>query len=113
MEALYEALLQEGIVQLREEAPFFRWASGRLSPVYLDLRRCLAYPALRQALVEALRRRLEEKGLTFRGVAGVATGGISWAAWLADRLGLPMGYVRSAPKAYGTSYTPEGKPLLL
>ena len=108
MEALYEALLQEGIVQLREEAPFFRWASGRLSPVYLDFRRCLAYPALRQALVEALRRRLEEKGLTFQGVAGVATGGISWAAWLADRLGLPMGYVRSAPKAYGTSRTVEG-----
>ncbi len=108
MEALYELLLLERIVQLREEAPFFRWASGRLSPVYLDFRRCLAYPALRQALVEALRQRLVERKFTFQSVAGVATGGISWAAWLADRLGLPMGYVRSTPKAHGTSRTVEG-----
>ncbi len=108
MEALYEVLLQERIVQLREEAPFFRWASGRLSPVYLDFRRCLAYPNLRQALIEALRQRLSEGGLTFQSVAGVATGGISWAAWLADKLNLPMGYVRSAPKAHGTSRTVEG-----
>lgn len=108
MEALYEALLRERIVQLREEAPFFRWASGRLSPVYLDFRQCLAYPALRQALVEALGQRLAERGLNFRGIVGVATGGISWAAWLADRLELPMGYVRSTPKAHGTSRTVEG-----
>jgi orotate phosphoribosyltransferase len=78
--ALYEALLREGIVQLREEAPFFRWASSCLSSIYLDFRRCLAYPTLRQALIEGLLAHLREGNPFFRAVAGVATGGISWAA---------------------------------
>jgi orotate phosphoribosyltransferase len=108
VEALYEALLREGIVQLRGEAPFFRWASGRLSPIYLDFRRCLAYPTLRRALVEGLLAHLREGHAFFRAVAGVATGGISWAAWIAERLDLPMGYVRNTPKTHGTSQIVEG-----
>jgi orotate phosphoribosyltransferase len=118
VEALYEALLREGIVQLRGEAPFFRWASGRLSPIYLDFRRCLAYPTLRRALVEGLLAHLREGHAFFRAVAGVATGGISWAAWIAERLDLPMGYVRTTPKAHGTSQLveallPQHSPALL
>jgi orotate phosphoribosyltransferase len=118
VEALYEALLREGIVQLRGEAPFFRWASGRLSPIYMDFRRCLAYPTLRRALVEGLLAHLEEGHAFFRAVAGVATGGISWAAWIAERLDLPMGYVRNTPKAHGMSQIveallPQHSPVLL
>ncbi len=118
MEALYEALLNEGIVEVRQAPPFFRWASGRLSPIYIDFRRCLAYPALRRALLESLLARLRESGVVFYGVAGVATGGISWAAWLAERLDLPMGYVRALAKDHGTGRTveaisPHHSPILL
>jgi len=118
VEALYEALLREGIVQLQGEAPFFRWASGRLSPIYLDFRRCLAYPTLRRALVEGLLAHLREGHAFFRAVAGVATGGISWAAWIAERLDLPMGYVRNTPKTHGMSQIveallPQHSPVLL
>jgi len=105
--ALYEALLREGIVQLREEAPFFRWASSCLSSIYLGFRRCLAYPMLRRALIEGLLAYLREGNPFFRAVAGVATGGISWAAWIAERLDLPMGYVRNTPKAHSTSQIVE------
>ncbi len=116
--ALYEALFREGIVQLRGEAPFFRWASSCLSSIYLDFRRCLAYPTLRQALIEGLLAPLREGNPFFRAVAGVATGGISWAAWIAERLDLPMGYVRNTPKAHSTSQIvkallPPHSPVLL
>ncbi len=118
VEALYEALLREGIVQLRGEAPFFRWASSCLSSIYLDFWRCLAYLTLRCALIEGLLAHLREGHAFFRAVAGVATGGISWAAWIAERLDLPMGYVRNTPKAHGTSQLveallPQHSPVLL
>ncbi len=118
VEALYEALLKEEIVRVRESPPFFQWASGLLSPIYIDFRKCLAHPALRKALLSHLLDRINEREITFAGIAGVATGGISWAAWLAEKLDLPMGYVRSTPKSHGTkqlveALSPHHSPLLL
>jgi len=96
------------IVEVRTEPPFFQWASGLQSPLYMDFRRCLAYPELRSALMKALVEMVEQTQLSFVGIAGVATGGISWAAWLADRLHRPMGYVRSATKSHGKGRLVEG-----
>ena len=41
-------------------------------------------------------------------IAGTATAGIPQAAWLADRLGLPMAYIRSKPKGHGQKNSIEG-----
>src|SRR5699024_4895097 len=41
-------------------------------------------------------------------IAGCATAGIPHAAWIADRLNLPMVYVRSSPKGHGTGNQIEG-----
>ncbi len=41
-------------------------------------------------------------------VIGVATGGISWGAWISEKLGVPFGYVRSSKKDYGVKNTIEG-----
>jgi len=44
-------------------------------------------------------------------VAGTATAGIPHAAWVAERLGLPMVYVRSSAKEHGRRRRVEGVPL--
>lgn len=41
-------------------------------------------------------------------VIGVATGGISWGAWISDKLDVPFGYVRSSHKDYGKKQSIEG-----
>jgi orotate phosphoribosyltransferase len=41
-------------------------------------------------------------------VAGGETAGIPFAAWMADRLGLPMQYVRKKPKGFGRNAQIEG-----
>ena len=41
-------------------------------------------------------------------VAGGETAGIPYAAWIADRLGLPMQYVRKKPKGFGRNAQIEG-----
>lgn len=42
-------------------------------------------------------------------IAGCATAGIPHAAWLAERLDLPMVYVRSKPKGHGKGNQIEGE----
>ena len=42
------------------------------------------------------------------GVAGGETAGIPFAAWLADRMFLPMQYVRKQPKGFGRNARIEG-----
>jgi orotate phosphoribosyltransferase len=41
-------------------------------------------------------------------VAGGETAGIPYAAWIADRLNLPMQYVRKKPKGFGRNAQIEG-----
>lgn len=102
-------LWEAGIVQVRWEPPGFRWASGRESPIYADHRRLLGYPQWRQWAVEALAKQVRGR-VDFTAVAGVATGGIPWAAWLAERFHVPVGYVRPEPKSHGLSRQVEGLP---
>jgi orotate phosphoribosyltransferase len=44
----------------------------------------------------------------FDAVAGGETAGIPFAAWMADRMGLPMQYVRKKPKGFGRDAQIEG-----
>lgn len=106
--AAYSRFLWEaGIVQVREAPPWFVWASGRESPVYLDHRRLLAYPRWRRWAVDWLAGRIAQ-GPAPKAVVGVATAGIPWAAWLAEKIDLPAGYVRPEPKKHGLRHQVEG-----
>ncbi|RMF48318.1 MAG: orotate phosphoribosyltransferase, partial [Bacteroidetes bacterium] len=100
-------LWEAGIVEVRGGPPWFVWASGRESPVYVDHRRLLAYPSWRRWVVEALGQRVGQ-GPPMQAVVGVATAGIPWAAWLAEKLNLPAGYVRPQPKKHGLGHQVEG-----
>jgi orotate phosphoribosyltransferase len=67
-------------------------------------------------LVETVNREAGEGA--FDVIAGGETAGIPFAAWIAERMGLPMAYVRKKPKGYGRNariegVVPEGSRVLL
>jgi len=101
-------LLEIGAVSLRITPPF-QWASGRLSPIYCDNRLIMSYPAYRRQVAEGFEALMKAQGLEPDVIAGTATAGIPHAAWLAERLDLPMVYVRGAAKGHGKENRIEGK----
>jgi orotate phosphoribosyltransferase len=98
-------LLQVGAVRLQPLEPF-TWASGLKSPIYCDNRQLLGYPEVRDQIVEALVAGSVALKPTL--IAGAATAGVPWAAMVADRLKLPMAYVRPTPKNHGMGRQVEG-----
>jgi len=101
-------LLEAEAVALRLDPPF-TWASGRLSPIYCDNRLLMSFPASRRQVTEAFAGRIADLGWHPDVIAGTATAGIPHAAWLADRLDLPMVYVRGAAKEHGKGNRVEGR----
>lgn len=101
--AIAAVLLRTGAVLLRPEQPF-TFASGLRSPVYCDNRLLLGHVAARRQITAAFVERCEGAQV----LAGPATGGIPWAAWAAEALGLPMAYVRGATKGHGRERRIEG-----
>ena len=96
------ALLSAGCIEVHTDEPF-RLPSGWASPVYIECRRLISFPDIRRKLVQyaldLLRRRhcLDE----ISSVAGAEASGIALAAWIADKLELPMQYVRKQRKGLG------------
>jgi orotate phosphoribosyltransferase len=92
-----------------ESKPFI-FTSGWASPVYIDCRKLIFYPRIRRQLVDfAVATVTRDAGFEqFDVVAGGETAGIPYAAWIADRLGLPMQYVRKKPKGFGRNAQIEG-----
>jgi len=74
--------------------------------VYCDNRMTMGYPDLRDSIAQAFAK-LSAPHKPDR-IAGTATAGIPHAAWLADRMTLPMCYVRSNSKKHGRSRMIEG-----
>ncbi|USS87997.1 orotate phosphoribosyltransferase [Fructilactobacillus hinvesii] len=101
-------LVDDQIVQLQANQTF-QFASGIHSPIYTDLRLTVSYPKLRSNIADALARLIHAQYPDATVIGGVATAGIPHAALVADRLDLPMVYVRSKPKDHGTGKQIEGK----
>lgn len=100
-----EILVRSGAVSFRT-SPFFRFTSGAESPVYVDNRQLLGDVDARLEIVEALVE--TARPMEVAALAGTATAGIPWGAWIADRLSLPFLYVRSEAKAWGKERAVEG-----
>ncbi len=98
-------LLDVGAVRLQPLDPF-TWASGLKSPIYCDNRQLMGFPQVRDQIVEALVAQSSALAPTL--VAGAATAGVPWAAMVADRLKLPLAYVRPTPKNHGMGRQVEG-----
>lgn len=102
-------LLEVGAVLTRPKDPFIL-TSGRASPVYVDCRKLIGFPRARNKVIElavaAIAREIGFESLDV--IAGGETAGIPYAAWIADRLHLPMAYVRKKPKGFGRNAQIEG-----
>lgn len=104
-------LLELGAVEVRTDPEqWFTWASGRRAPIYCDNRLLISYPEERSAIARALADATSEHHPDVEWIAGTATAGIPWAAWVAERLALPMVYVRGAAKEHGRGKRVEGRP---
>ena len=102
-------LLEVEAVRFSSGEPFI-FTSGWASPVYIDCRRLISFPRVRQTLVDfGISTLYREVGYEqFDCVAGGETAGIPFAAWVSDRLMLPMQYVRKKPKGFGRNAQIEG-----
>lgn len=89
----------------------FKLSSGITSPVYVDCRRIISYPKSRERIISFFQDIFMEKlrDAQIQNIAGGETAGIPFASILADRLNLPLCYVRKKPKGYGINSQIEGR----
>ena len=102
-------LLEIGAVDFNAAQPF-TYASGLRGPTYVDCRRIISFPRVRATLMDFMAATvMRDAGFeAFDNVAGGETAGIPFGALVAERLGLPMTYVRKKPKGYGRNARIEG-----
>jgi len=102
-------LIEVEAVRFMNDKPFI-FTSGWASPVYTDCRRLISFPRVRRQLIDFGAETLaRDVGFEqFDSVAGGETAGIPFAAWMAERLMLPMQYVRKKPKGFGRNAQIEG-----
>jgi orotate phosphoribosyltransferase len=102
--------LDTGAVRFMEDKPFI-FTSGWASPVYNDSRWLISFPDVRTTLIDfavaAIDRDIGRDQID--AAAGGETAGIPFAAWVADRLHVPMQYVRKKPKGFGRGSQIEGR----
>jgi orotate phosphoribosyltransferase len=106
-ETIASSLLTIGAVTLRPEEPF-TWTSGLKSPIYCDNRLTMSYPSIRNMIAEGFADIIREHFPDTEVIAGTATAGIPHAAWVADKLNLPMIYIRDKAKGHGKQNQIEG-----
>jgi len=102
-------LLEVQAVHFNADDPF-TLASGLPSPTYIDCRKLISFPRIRATLMDFLTVTvMRNAGLeAFSNIAGGETAGIPFAALVAERMALPMTYVRKKPKGYGRNARIEG-----
>ena len=112
-------LLEIKAINFRPEEPY-TFTSGWKAPVYIDCRRIIYFPRRARRSASSPSRKIQRHiGYeSIEAIAGGETAGIPYAAWISDRMGLPMSYVRKKPKGFGRNAliegdVPEGKETLL
>ncbi|MBO5413546.1 MAG: orotate phosphoribosyltransferase [Clostridia bacterium] len=103
-----KSLLSIEAIFLRPEEPF-TWASGIKSPIYCDNRLTLTAPEVRTKVENGLAELVKKYYPDAEVLMGTSTAGIAHAAITADKLNLPMGYVRASSKDHGRQNQIEGK----
>lgn len=103
MKDIVKRLIQIGAIKKGK----YILSSGKESNIYIDLRLVLSYPDLYEKIVEECAQIL--KNIGFDAIAGIPTGGLAWASFLAYRLRKPLIYVRKESKGHGAQKLIEGQ----
>ena len=106
LKAKLATYLQRMDAVLVDAAEPFVLTSGESSPVYADCRRVIADPEVRRAVVGAFAEIAERYRPEI--IAGGETAGIPLAALLAEKMSLPMVYIRKKRKDFGKKTLIEG-----
>lgn len=85
----------------------FTLHSGKTSPIYLDLRLLVSYPAALKQATQAYRAMLEK--LTFDLLAAAPLAGLPIGTAICLDMNIPLIYPRKTAKTYGTGKSIEGK----
>ena len=102
-------LIEVEAVRFSAKEPF-KFTSGWASPVYIDCRKLISYPRVRHTLMDFAASEIT-RNIGFESIdsiAGGETAGIPFASWIADRMMLPMQYVRKKAKGFGRNAQIEG-----
>ena len=102
-------LIETKSVLFNPSKPYI-FTSGWASPTYIDCRKLISFPHARKTLMDMAVTTIE-RGVGYDqldAVAGGETAGIPYSAWIADRMHLPMLYVRKKPKGFGRNALIEG-----
>lgn len=102
-------LLSIGALTFRFDPPYI-FTTGLKSPMYLDNRLVMSHPKVRDKIIEAYIQTIKnEIGLDkIDCISATAVAAIPQGAWIADRLKIPMVFVRPATKSYGKQTKVEG-----
>lgn len=106
-QSVAKALLDIGAVGFTPAAPI-TFKSGIRSPVYVDNRALIYHPAAWHVIVESFRWLLDEAGVDFDIIAGVALGGVPHSSALAFISHKPSVFVRKESKGHGKGQRIEG-----
>ncbi len=85
----------------------FTLKSGIISPIYMDLRRLVTYPAILRRVAKAYAAKLAE--LTYDRIAGIPFAALPIATAVGLEMEQPMVYPRLVAKEYGTRANVEGE----
>ena len=96
-------------VKLDTKNPFL-WASGYYMPIYNDNRIFLQEKKYRELIADSFIEMMKDNNIEVDVIAGTSTSGIPLATTLADKLDLPLTYVRDKPKGHGLKNCIEGIP---
>jgi orotate phosphoribosyltransferase len=105
-----QALVGLGAVRIASHQPFF-YTSGWASPVYVDAQVLMSDVALRSSIMD-IAAHCVQPVIAARGInaiVGTESSGIAFAAWLAERLELPMLYLRKRPVGWDITAQLEGR----
>lgn len=104
---LAKGLLSIGAVVLRPNDPF-TWSSGMKAPIYCDNRLTMSHPIIRNRIATEFSELIAKTYPEVEVIAGTSTAGIPHAAWVAEKMNLPMVYVRDKAKGHGKQNLIEG-----
>ena len=106
-ESIARVALDVGAIRINVQQPF-TWASGYKMPIYNDNRLLLGNAQNRALVTKGFQDLLKKNTTEVEVIAGTATAGIPHATTLADRLQVPLVYVRSTAKSHGMGNKIEG-----